>query len=264
MKAMYEKRKTSYEEIMNKKLKNFFIIVQIVTITMPIGKGAILEPSRIYIMYGTDIHGRKTLIGIYIEEKENSRYWLEEIEKIKRRGLEKILYVSTERNKRLEQALKIVYNPIVKISINEEVERIAKYTQYRWKATGEQELVKAYLSDTEEEYAEIMKALKIKYKDNKIGSELLEKFEKETQKQIKEPKEIRHLICSYSTKRRLKQMIGNVTKEFEEVEDLKDLVEKRKEYFSTFEKTRIYSKERWTQMLNQIYETKYEEIKEYV
>ena len=59
-------------------------------------------------------------------------------------------------------------------------------------------------------------------------------------------------------------MIGNVTKEFEEVEDLKDLVEKRKEYFSTFEKTRIYSKEKWTQMLNQIYETKYEEIKEYV
>lgn len=264
MKATYVKRKTNYEEIMNKRINNFFIVVQIIAITIPMGKGIILEKSKIYVIYGIDIYGRKTLIGLYEEDKENSRYWLEEIEKIKRRGLEKIIYVSTERNKRLEQAIKIVYNPIVRISVNEEVERIAKYTQYRWKATGEQELVRAYLSETEEEYAEVMKEIKKKYKDNKIGMELLEKFEKEKAKEIKEAKEIRHLICSYATKRRLKQNIENIFKEYEEVEDLNDLVEKRKDYLSTFEKTRIYSKEKWTGILNKIYEMKYEEIKEYV
>ena len=66
--------------------------------------------------------------------------------------MQKILYVSTERNKRLEQAFKIVYNPIMKISISEEVEKIAKYTQFKWKSDGERELVKAYISETEEEY----------------------------------------------------------------------------------------------------------------
>ena len=45
-------------------------------------------------------------------------------------------------NKRLEQAFKIIYNPNVQESINEKVEKIAKYTQKKWASFGEQEIVK--------------------------------------------------------------------------------------------------------------------------
>ena len=209
-------------------------------------------------------YGGKTIIGLYKEDTNNSRYWLDEIEKIKRRGLKKVIYVSTENNKKLEQAFKIVYNPIVEISIGEQVEKIATYTQYRWKSAGERELVKAYLSETEEEYEEKMKEIKEKYKNNQIGLMLIKEFEANAQKRIKEPKEIRHLICSYSTKLNLKRMIVNVQNEYEEIKDLEDLFEKRREYFSTFERTRIYSKLEWTGILNELIKTKYEEIKEYI
>ena len=121
-----------------------------ITVELLMRKGNILEKSKIYLLNGIDMFGRKEIIGLYKENKNNSRCWLEEIEKIKSRGLRKVLYVSTEKNKRLEQSFKMLYNPIMKISINEEVEKIAKYTQYRWKATGDQELVRAYLSETEE------------------------------------------------------------------------------------------------------------------
>lgn len=175
-----------------------------------------------------------------------------------------MIYVSIENNKRLEQAFKIVYNPIVEISIGEQVEKIATYTQYRWKSAGERELVKAYLSETEEEYEEKMKEIKEKYKNNQIGLMLIKEFEANAQKRIKEPKEIRHLICSYSTKLNLKRMIVNVQNEYEEIKDLEDLFKKRREYFSTFERTRIYSKLEWTGILNELIKTKYEEIKEYI
>ena len=263
-KEMYPKRETNYEEIMNKKLKEFYIIMHIITVEMMLGEGNILDKTKIYMIYGIDIFGRKDIIGLYIEDKENNRYWLNEIEKIKARGLKKVLYVSTERNNRLEQSLKIVYNPIMKISIVEEVEKIAKYTQYKWRATGEQELVRAYLSETEEEYRERMKELKEKYKENAIGKMLIEEFDKEIAKQIKERYEIRHLICSYSTKRKLKQIIMRAEKEYAEIKDINDLFEKKKEIFSIFEKTRLYSKEKWTNLLNKLYEEKYEEIKEYI
>ncbi len=179
--------------------------------------------------------------------------------------MQKVLYVSCENNKRLEQAFKIVYNPTMKISISEEVEKIAKYTQFKWKSEGERELVKAYLSETEEEYYKQMKELKEKYVSNEIGLLLIKEFEKKTEKDIKAiPKVIRHLICSYSIKRKTLNLAVRTTKEYEKIKDVQDFFEKQKEYFSTFEKTRMYSKKDWTEILNQIYKEKYEEIKEYV
>ena len=59
-------------------------------------------------------------------------------------------------------------------------------------------------------------------------------------------------------------MIVNVQNEYEEIKDLEDLFKKRREYFSTFERTRIYSKLEWTGILNELIKTKYEEIKEYI
>lgn len=153
----------------------------------------------------------------------------------------------------------------MKISISEDVEKIAKYTQFKWKSEGERELVKAYLAETEEEYYGQLKELKEKYANNEIGVLLIKEFEKKTEKDIKAiPKEIRHLICSYSTKRKTLNIAVRTMKEYDEIKDIKDFFEKKKEYFSTFEKTRMYSKKEWIEILNQIYKEKYEEIKEYV
>ena len=262
---MYPIREIRYEEIQNKKLGKMYLVVQITSVEMMIGEGDILEKSKIYIMYGLDILGKRTIIGIYIEEKEDTRYWIEQFEKIKQRGLKKILYVSTEKNKRLEQAIKIVYNPIIKASIDEKVEKIADYTQKRWKAEGERELVKAYLAETEAEYREKMEEIKEKYKENEIGMILIREFEKHIEKDIKEEsKEVRHLISSYSTKKKMKQIIKRAEKENKEIRSIEELFDKKKEYFAMFERTRSYSKEKWTKLLNEIYKEKYEEIKEYV
>ena len=56
----------------------------------------------------------------------------------------------------------------------------------------------------------------------------------------------------------------NIEKEYEKIIDLEDLFKKRQEYFKTFERTRMYNKTEWTEILNKLYEVKYEEIKEYV
>lgn len=262
---MYPIRDTSYEEIQNKKLDEMYLVIQITSVEMMIGEGDILEKSKIYIIYGLNILGKRTIIGIYVENKDDTRYWIEQFEKIKQRGLKKIIYVSTEKNKRLEQALKIVYNPIMKESIDEKVEKIANYTQIKWKADGERELVKAYLAENLEEYKEIIKQIKEKYKENQIGTILINEFDKHIEKDIKEEtRAVRHLICSYHTKKRLKRILKRTEKENKEISSIEELFELKREFFSTFEKTRTYSKEKWTKLLNDLYKEKYEEIKEYV
>lgn len=188
------------------------------------------------------------------------------MDKVKQRGLKKVLYVSSDGNKKLEQALKIVYNPIIKKSINEEVEKIAEYiTKREWPSMQEREIIRAYLAETPEEYHEKIQEIKEKNKENRIGIMLIEEFEKKIERQIEEePKEIRHLICSYSTRTNLKRNLRNIEKEYDKIVDLEDLFKKRQEYFKTFERTKSYSKIEWTEILNKLYEIKYEEIKEYV
>ena len=59
MKESNSKRRTNYEEITNKKLKDFYTVIQVVTAEIALGEGAILEKSKIYMMYGIDIVRRK-------------------------------------------------------------------------------------------------------------------------------------------------------------------------------------------------------------
>lgn len=262
---LYSKRKVNYEEIMNRKMKELYVVIHMITVELYIGEGTLLEKNKLNIMYGLDIHGRKDLIGIYVENKSNNRYWIDEVEKLKNRGIKKVIYFTSEGNKRLEQAFKIVYNSEVRISINAEVEKIAKYTQYRWKSTGEQELVHLYLSENIEKYEEQLKMLKEKYKENKIGITLIEEFDKKVKRKVMtEAVELRHLICSYSSKRKFKEQMIRAEKKYEKIKDIDDLIEKEREYFVKFESTRSYSKEKWTKLLNKLYQEKYEEIEEYI
>ena len=67
---------------------------------------------------------------MYIENKEDNRYWLKEIEKVKQRGLKKVLYISVEENnKKLEQAFKIVYNPYIELIHYESKTRGYEYSK---------------------------------------------------------------------------------------------------------------------------------------
>jgi len=264
MRSKFPRRKTCYEEIQNKKLKEFYVVIQVVTFEMMLGKKPVLELSKVYIIYGIDILGARTIIGIYKEDKENTRYWLNEIEKIKMRGLKKIAYVSIEKNNRLEQAFKIVYNPEIRESINEKIERIAKYVSRKAAIIDEQDITRAYVSETLEEYEKLMAEIEDKYKENAIGILLLKKLREQTDQDIKEPRQIRHIINSHATKRKLKLRMQKLSREYEEIENIEDLVEKSKEYFSMFERTRIYSKKQWSDILNVVYELKKEEIQEYI
>ena len=59
MKRTYPVRKTNYEEIMEKRLDEFYVAIQIISFVLPLGEGCILEKSKIYMIYGIDIMRKK-------------------------------------------------------------------------------------------------------------------------------------------------------------------------------------------------------------
>lgn len=56
---MHALKKLNYEEIMNRKLGKFYVIMQVVSIDLPLGTGNILEKSKIYVIYGTNVERSK-------------------------------------------------------------------------------------------------------------------------------------------------------------------------------------------------------------
>lgn len=55
MKKVYPIRENYYEEIKNKKLEEFYIVIQILTIDIALGEREVLEKSKVYILYGINL-----------------------------------------------------------------------------------------------------------------------------------------------------------------------------------------------------------------
>ena len=265
MRKNCELRKTTINELLNKKLDKFYVIVHIVTVKMPIKKNENIINTNIYIIYGVDIRGQKTVLGIYKENKNDNRFWLEKLEYIKSRNLEKILFVSMEPHKKLEQAFKILYNnvKIIPSAINI-VKNIAKFTQYGWQSESEREIVNAFLCDNIEECEELLNILKEKYTDNKVAIMLIDKYTNEIKEYYKYEKGFRHLFCSYFTIQRMIYQILRINKKAKVCDNLEMIIENLLEYYTLFENTRSYKKKEWVIILNEIYLKYGEEIGEYI
>ena len=63
-KIKYPIRENYYEEIKNKKLEEFYIVIQIVTIEIALGEKEVLEKSKIYMLYGINLIRKENNIRI--------------------------------------------------------------------------------------------------------------------------------------------------------------------------------------------------------
>ena len=54
-KIVYPIRENYYEEIKSKKLEEFYIVIQVISVELAIGEREILEKSKVYMLYGINI-----------------------------------------------------------------------------------------------------------------------------------------------------------------------------------------------------------------
>jgi len=258
-------KKTTFNELQNKKLDKFYVIIHVVTVKMPIKRDTGISNVNIYILYGISLNGSKKIIGIYEENIQDNRFWLETLEYIKARDLEKILFVSMESNKKLEQAFKIMYNNVQIVpSAVKIISSISSYTNQKWQSETEKDILKVFLADNVEESDKVMLDIKEKHNDNKIAVMLLDRYSENIRKYYKYEKSFRHLFCSYFT---IKIMKGNIVR----LNNIKDIFESIEsifnrllDYYTVFENTKSYTKKEWVLILNDIYVKFSAEVEEYI
>lgn len=105
----------------------------------------------VFIALGTDMNGRKDVLGIYVGENESAKFWLSIMNDLKNRGVEDILITCVDGPTGFPQAIKAVY-PKTEIQqcIIHQIRNSTKFVSYKDIKKLMTDLKLVYAASTEE------------------------------------------------------------------------------------------------------------------
>ena len=80
----------------NRKLKPLYVFTYADCLYVPIKDDLVSEKKAIYVIVGVDYYGYKDILGMWIDESESASFWTNVFEDLKARGVEDILYMSSD------------------------------------------------------------------------------------------------------------------------------------------------------------------------
>jgi len=96
-------------EWQNRPLKNCYPIIFLDGMVFDVLESGTYIKKTAYVIIGIDLTGYKDILGIWIGEKESSKYWLMLINELKTRGVEEIFIASIDGLSGFKEAITTVY-----------------------------------------------------------------------------------------------------------------------------------------------------------
>lgn len=85
------------EKFRNRKLKPLYIFTYADCLYVPIKDDTLTSQKKaVYVIIGVDAHGYKDILGMWIDKSESANFWTGVFEDLKARGVEDILYMSSD------------------------------------------------------------------------------------------------------------------------------------------------------------------------
>ena len=85
------------EKFRNRKLKPLYIFTYADCLYVPIKDDTLTSQKKaVYVIIGVDAHGYKDILGMWIDKSESASFWTGVFEDLKQRGVEDILYMSSD------------------------------------------------------------------------------------------------------------------------------------------------------------------------
>ena len=84
------------EKWRNRKLKSMYVFTYADCLYVPIKDDITTSKKAIYVIIGVDVHGYKEILGMWIDNTESATFWSNIFENLKERGVEDILYMSSD------------------------------------------------------------------------------------------------------------------------------------------------------------------------
>ena len=249
-------------DFQKRKLKKCYIALYIVTKEIKIRTESAIADKTVYVLIGVDIKGARQILGIYFEKTNDNRFWLEQFEDIKARGVEKILFFVTPKNKNIEKAIRILYNNVELVHSPDEIyKNITQFFAEKPSRKMQISFKDLFLKENIEAYKVDLEYFKERYINSKIINILISKKEKEIEQFYKYDYTLRKLLYPYYLIREMQKSLNKLKNREKLCTNKNEVIEVFLPYINSFERGRSYSKVEWLELISKIYE-KYEEVLE--
>ena len=84
------------EKWRKRKLKPLYVFTYADCLYIPIKDGITTSKKAVYVIIGVDVNGYKEILGLWIDKTESGSFWSNVFEDLKDRGVEDILYMSSD------------------------------------------------------------------------------------------------------------------------------------------------------------------------
>ena len=82
--------------IITRKLKPLYVFTYADCLYVPIKDDITSSKKAVYVIIGVDVHGFKEILGLWIDNTESGSFWNNVFEDLKERGVQDILYMSSD------------------------------------------------------------------------------------------------------------------------------------------------------------------------
>lgn len=126
----------------NRSLESIYPIVFFDCIVVEAREDKRIINKAVYVALGISLTGQKDVLGLWISQNENSKYWLDVFMELKNRGLQDIFIVCTDNLKAVSDAIQAIY-PKTKHIVHQ-IRNSLKYVSYKNKKEVARKLKKIY------------------------------------------------------------------------------------------------------------------------
>ena len=257
--------KINLTDFQKRKFSNCFIAVYVVTKDIKIRTDTCLTNKKVYIVFGLDIMESRQILGIYFDNENDTRFWLEKFEDFQARHLKDILFFITIPNKNIERAVKIVYNTVKIIySPDSTFESITRFWADHPSRKMKVALKDLFLAQDYEKYKINLELFKSVYVDNSLILIMLDKMQKEIDTFYKYPQQLRMLFYPFYTIYEMRKCLNKLKTKEPLCTNINEVIGFCLPYINSFEFGRNFSKKDWLDLICFLYNEYNDKLEEYL
>jgi transposase-like protein len=201
-------------EWQNRPLESVYSMVLLDAIHYKVREEGVVVKKAVYIAIGTDLEGKKDVLGLWVGATESSKYWLSLLNGLKNRGVQDILIISVDGLAGFSEAIAAAYPQTeVQRCIIHQIRSSTRYVSYKDVKAFTAALKPIYKAPTEESALEALGELEriwgVKYP---AAIRSWREHWDELSTMFKYPEQIRRIIYTTNAIENFNRQLRKVTK----------------------------------------------------
>jgi len=150
--AITDKLIPKLEEWRKRPLSSIYPFIYLDAIHYKVREEGTYISKAFYTVLGVNLEGKKEILGLYLNESEGAKFWLQVLTDLQNRGVEDILIASIDGLKGFPEAINSVFpNTEIQLCIVHQIRNSLKYVGSQYHKQFANELKKVYQAFTKEE-----------------------------------------------------------------------------------------------------------------